>query len=193
MSLGLAKQGTSDLHYPPQTNQPTSEYQQEIQRSKKNPNQTINQLYSYLRVPFSNKVLFCFKRPKSSSKTNQINESADLSLFFKCTTLSLSLLASIPSQATSPKENALSFPLSSLAAHFGQNNLLSPLCALSFTLCNQLRNSQKNPLSSFALSANLLKNVLPRFLPPQNISTKRRQKPSLTAASLLPNNGRTLL
>ena len=66
----MYQQATSGLHYPPQTNQQISRYQQEMQRSNKNPNQTRNQLHSYLREPFSGKALFSCKRLKSSSNVD---------------------------------------------------------------------------------------------------------------------------
>ena len=45
----------------------------------KEPNQTINLLHSYLRVPFSSKSLFSFKRLKSTSNANESNKTMKLS------------------------------------------------------------------------------------------------------------------
>ena len=72
----MYQQATSGLHYPPQTKQQISKYQQAMQRDSKDPNQTINLLPSYLRMSFSSKALFFYKHLKFPFKVNKTTETA---------------------------------------------------------------------------------------------------------------------
>ena len=58
-----------------------------MQRDSKDPNQTINLLPSYLRIPFSSKALFCYKHLKFPFKINKTNETAAPILLSKHTAL----------------------------------------------------------------------------------------------------------
>ena len=49
-----------------------------MQRDSKDPNLTINLLHSYLRIPFSPRALFSFKRLKSTSNANETDETVEL-------------------------------------------------------------------------------------------------------------------
>ena len=49
-----------------------------MQRDSKDPNQTINLLPSYLRVPFSSEALFSSKRLKSSSNADETSKLTSL-------------------------------------------------------------------------------------------------------------------
>ncbi|CBI26247.3 unnamed protein product, partial [Vitis vinifera] len=139
-----------------------------MQRDNKNPNQTRNQLHSYLREPFSGKALFCYKHLKFPFKINKTNETAAPLLLSKHTALPpCSLASNLPLLPPAARLLSQNLPLKYLQPQLKlQDSRIShscpwdpppPLKSLSFSSTQTAMEAPS--LSSMKKTLNLSENI----------------------------------